>query len=192
MSAVPVSMPDLLSVADYAALPEDEIVRFELQEGCLVMSLRPRADHQACALALAVQLMSQLPAHLEVLLDIDVDLELAAPGRPGFVRAPDLVVANRAARARTRVEGGFVRASEVVVLVEIGSPGSKRTDGVIKMGEYADAGVPHYWIVDIDGPVGVRAFRLEQGAYREVGRFVGELRVEEPFPAVVDLSRLRD
>lgn len=190
MSAVP--MPHLLSVADYAELPEDEIVRFELQEGCLVMSPRPRADHQVCAFALGMQLAPQLPAHLELLLDIDVDLELAAPGRPGFVRAPDLVVADRAARTRTRNEGGFVRASEVVVLVEIGSPGSKRTDGVIKMGEYSDAGVPHYWMVDIDGPVGVRAFRLEQGAYLEAGRFVGEMRVDEPFPAVVDLSRLGD
>ena len=33
------------------------------------------------------------------------------------------------------------------------SPGSHRTDHVIKRGEYADAGIPHYWIVDLDNPV---------------------------------------
>lgn len=190
MSAVPMPMPALLSVADFAALPEDQTVRFELQEGNLVMSPRPRADHQACALALAMQLVPHLPANLEVLLDIDVDLELTAPGRPGFVRAPDVVVANRAARARTRIEGGFVRASEVVMLIEVVSPGSRRTDGVIKLGEYAEAAVPHYWIVDLDGAVALRAYRLDRSAYREVGQFGGEMRVAEPFPVTLDLTGL--
>jgi Uma2 family endonuclease len=30
------------------------------------------------------------------------------------------------------------------LVVEIVSPGSHRTDHVIKRGEYADAGIPHY------------------------------------------------
>ncbi|MGH3611494.1 MAG: Uma2 family endonuclease [Pseudonocardia sp.] len=34
--------------------------------------------------------------------------------------------------------------------MEVLSPGSHRTDHVAKRADYADAGIPHYWIVDLD------------------------------------------
>jgi Putative restriction endonuclease len=50
-------------------------------------------------------------------------------------------------------DGGLLRASDVLVVVEIASPGSQRLDHVVKRHEYADAGIGHYWIVDLDEPV---------------------------------------
>lgn len=41
---------------------------------------------------------------------------------------------------------GSVRTSAAVAQVQ--SPGSGITDWVEKMSEYADAGIPHYWIVE--------------------------------------------
>jgi len=50
-------------------------------------------------------------------------------------------------------DGGLLRAGDVLVVVEIVSAGSRRLDHVVKRGEYADAGIGHYWIIDLDGPV---------------------------------------
>ncbi|MGQ0843142.1 MAG: hypothetical protein ACT4QF_03295 [Sporichthyaceae bacterium] len=47
------------------------------------------------------------------------------------------------------------------------------------------------WILDIEDPIHVLAYRLHEGAYLELGRLLGEIRLEEPFPVVVELARLR-
>ncbi len=60
---------------------------------------------------------------------------------------------HEAAVERVRRDGGILRACDVLVVVEIVSAGSHRTDHVIKRGEYADAGIPPYWMVDLDCPV---------------------------------------
>lgn len=38
-------------------------------------------------------------------------------------------------------------ASYIRVIIEVVSPGSDKTDRVDKMGEYASAGIPFYWLV---------------------------------------------
>jgi Uma2 family endonuclease len=94
-------------------------------------------DHNRAVFRVAVQLERQLPPELEVLLDLDVDLELAAPDAPGLTRCPDLIVTRRSARERVRREGGIIRAVEVVV-AEFVSPGSRRADHVAKRADYAE------------------------------------------------------
>jgi Uma2 family endonuclease len=127
-----------------------------------------------------------------VVQDIDIDLELAPASHPGFSRRPDLVVVDQAAVDRVDREGGLLRASEALVVVEIVSPGSRRMDNVIKRGEYADAGIPHYWIVDIDSPVSLVACRLtEEFGYRDSQVATGTLTTTDPFAVTLDLDRLR-
>ena len=60
----------LLSVADYAALSEDDRNRWELQEGNLVMSPSPTPRHMVIAAELYVQLRSQLPGNLRAVPDV--------------------------------------------------------------------------------------------------------------------------
>ncbi|MGH3929020.1 MAG: Uma2 family endonuclease [Pseudonocardiaceae bacterium] len=145
MTALPEPPGRLLTVDAYVALGEDDRYRPELQEGNLVMSPSPAPDHMIVMGKLFVQLDEQLPPGAQVIPDVDVDLELAPRGKPGFVRRPDLVVAHRVAVDRVRRNGGILRACDVPVVIEIVSPGSQRIDHVIKRGEYADAGIPHYW-----------------------------------------------
>jgi Uma2 family endonuclease len=192
MTAVPLPPAHLLTVSEYAALGEDEHGRSELMEGNLVMSPSPSPDHNMAVLRLAMQLIPQLPAHVEVITDVDIDLELVPPDQPGFSRRPDLLVVDRKARERVRSEGGLIRASEVVVVVEVVSPGSRRTDNVVKRSEYADAGIPHYWILDIEPPVSLVACRLtEQFGYADDQTASGEFTASSPFPVTVDLRQLR-
>ncbi len=191
MTALPLQRPRLLTVAEFAALPEDSEARYELQEGHIVMSPRPKPDHQHCLRVLSSCLEEQLPAGFEVLPEVDVDLGLVPAERPGFVRAPDIVVVPREARLRVRNDGGLIRASEVALVVEISSPGSHRTDMVIKHGEYADAGIPHYWIVDIEDGVSLTACHLAgEFGYLDATPLTGTVTIDEPFTVRLDLDAL--
>jgi Uma2 family endonuclease len=118
----------LLTIEEYAALGETEMGYTELMEGRVVMSPNPGAVHNLAMFSLACQIDPQLPADLALVHAIDVDLRLAPRGEPGFSRRPDLIVFAEDALARVRREGPMLRAEEVAVVVEIVSPGSKRTD----------------------------------------------------------------
>jgi Uma2 family endonuclease len=185
------SEPHLFTVAEYAALGEFEHGYSELVEGRLVMSPSPSPNHNRASLRLAMQLEAQLPPDLEVIQDVDLDLELVPIGDPGFSRRPDLVVIPCSARDRVSDEGGLLRASEVVVVLEIVSPSSRRHDRVIKRGEYADAGIPHYWIVDLDPPVSLVACHLAgEFGYQDPGDVVGEFTTSVPFQVTLELDGL--
>ena len=181
----------LLTVADYAALPEDDQYRWELLEGNLIMSPSPTPRHNYASGRLLLALEPQVPANLVLIQDVDLDLQLAPPGQPGSVRRPDLVVVGRSALDRVDREGGLLRANDAVLIVELVSPGSRRTDIVIKRGEYADAGIPHYWIVDLDPPVSLTACHVAPGfGYQDPGAISAEYTAIEPFPARINLDAL--
>jgi Uma2 family endonuclease len=181
----PVAPPHLLTVAEYLEIGEIELGYSELVEGRLLMSPSPAPDHNTASLELAVALRAQLPSGLRVIPDIDVDLQLAPPDAPGTVRRPDLVVVTDAAPLRVRHEGGVLRASEVVIVVEVVSPGSTRTDHVHK-------GIPHYWIVDVTEPVSLLACHLAgEFGYADGGAVTGTFAAAEPFPVEIDLDGRR-
>lgn len=189
--AQPNAAPRLLTVAEYLALGETEQGYDELVEGRVVTSPSPVPDHNVAGFETAMQLRPQLPAHLEVILDIDVNLELAPPDAPGFTRRPDLIIVQRTARQRVRQERGAIRASEVVVVMEFVSPGSKRTDNVMKRADYSDAGIPHYWIIDLAEPVTLLACHLAgKFGYADGGAVTGLFATTVPFPVELDLDAL--
>jgi Uma2 family endonuclease len=191
MTALPQPPPRLLTVSDYADLPEDNDVRHELEEGVLVMAPRPIPLHQYCLRELMFQLRHQVPEGLELLSEVDIDLQLVGAHEPGFVRVPDLIVVTRDALARVREERGLLRASDVVLAVEIVSVGSRRKDHVVKHAEYADAGIPHYWVVDIEERVTLVAGHLAGTfGYVDTSPVTGVFTAEQPFPVHLDLDSL--
>lgn len=191
MTAIPLPPTHLLTVGEYLSLGEEEYGRSELQEGSLVMSPSPIPKHNIAAYRLATLVDQQLPEHLEPILDIDVDLQLAPPDGPGTCRRLDLAVVHKTARLRVDAEGGSLRASDVVLVIEVTSPGSRRTDNVIKRAEYADAGIPHYWIVDLGAPVSLLACRREAKlGYVENQQATHTFTTTEPFPVTIELDQL--
>jgi Uma2 family endonuclease len=180
----------LLTVADYLALPETD-ERFELQGGSLVMSPSPKPRHQDAMFWLVEQLRPQLPQHLRITGAVDVDLALAPKDAPGFVRAPDVVVATADGTERVQRESGILRATDVVLAVEILSPGSARIDRTLKRAEYADAGIPHYWLVDIsDRPSLVACHLAGEFGYADASPATGVFETDAPFPLSLDLDQL--
>ena len=181
----------LLTIDEYAAIGEVEHGRVELQEGSLVMSPSPTPFHMLAIAGLRDQLKPQLPERFVAVPDVDIDLDLVPRTEPGSSRRPDLIVVDRAALQRVADEGGLIRASEVVVVVEIVSKGSRRMDNNVKRDEYADAGIGAYWIVDIEKPVTlVECHRTEEFGYADGGAVTGEFRTTVPFQVTIDLDAL--
>lgn len=157
MTALPEPPGQLLTIAEYAALGEDDRYRWELQEGNLVMSPSPTPRHMIASGELRDQIKQQLPPHLRVIQDVDIDLQLAPPDQPGVSRRPDLIVVDQ--RALDRVD--------------------------------ADAGIPHYWIVDLEPPVTLLACHLAgEFGYQDAGAVTGELITDEPAELKISLDQL--
>ncbi len=75
--------------------------------------------------------------------------------------------------------------------VEIVSPDDEERDTVIKRREYAQAGIPHYWILDPQQRTAV-TLELRGNQYEETGRFTGQERLSSSlFPGLeIPLRRL--
>jgi Uma2 family endonuclease len=182
MSTVPWPPNHLLTVEEFTALPEDNSRRYELEEGVLIVSPRPVEQHQRTIYRLVPALNEQLPleweAHGEVEMIVDDD-------GIGTVRVPDVIV-TQADCARAQVP-----ASDVLLAVEVISPGSRKKDTLVKPIEYAEAGIPHYWVIDLESPVSLIAYRLGGTlGYQEAPAVTGEFVTTEPFPLRVDLTAL--
>lgn len=179
------SWPDhLLGLTEWAELPEDTGHHYELVEGVLQVSPRPGLAHQLASGRLYRQLADQLPAELVVVQDVEVVLSTRWPAS---VRAPDLVVVpDTVAKAEpARCEPGSVSLA-----VEVISPGSRERDEVTKLYEYSEAGIPDYWILDLDGRVTLTAYHLVDGEYAIVGRGSGSIPLTEPAAVTVDVGGL--
>lgn len=177
--------PDrLLSLADWVALPEDNSRWFEVAEGVMRVAPRPPTRHQWAVATLGRWLLEQEPVGLRVLPAVEV---VVFETFPVTVRVPDLVVVPTDV-ARTN-PARFV-AADVVLAIEVLTPGSIRTDTVTKFAEYAEAGIEHYWIVDTDGPATISVYQLVNGRYERGEQTSGILRVETPIPLTIDISAL--
>ena len=177
--------PDhLLSLDEWAALPEDNTRHYELVDGVLNVSPQPAMPHQWVVYELGYQLRDQLPADLRAMVEVEM---VVSRQWPATVRAPDLVVLPMRVAATNAAR---CAAEDVLLAVEVISPGSRKIDQSHKMLEYADAGILDYWILDIDGPVTLTAYRLIDGEYEIVGKGEGELSLTEPAPVRIDVAGL--
>jgi Uma2 family endonuclease len=179
------SWPDhLLTLTEWDTLSEDTSRRCELVEGVLLVVPRPAPLHQRAMVRLTSELDRQLPDHLTALADVEV---LVNTRYPATVRVPDVVVVQT-----STAQGNPPRlvVADVLVAVEIVSPGTGRTDRVTKLTEYADAGIPHYWLVELEKPTTLTAYFLVDGDYEHVAGGTGLISILEPAPVKLDLGAL--
>jgi Uma2 family endonuclease len=173
-----------LTLADWEAIPEDEQFRLELVEGVLSIMQRPLSLHQRAVVRLTTRLDEQLPPELTSM----AEMEVVVAERPLTIRVPDLVVTREVV-----VEQNVARidAADVLLAVEILSDGTRKVDRILKFAEYAEAGIPGYWIVELDEPASLRAFTLVGDSYELSGEFTGPVALDVDGRAVtVDPSGL--
>ncbi|MFC4020181.1 Uma2 family endonuclease [Micromonospora sp. GCM10011542] len=136
------------TVEDLLTLPDDA-PRVELVDGVIQVTPSPTLGHQDISLLLGLWLHSHAPADLRVAQAVGVALDRNAS------RQPDVLLR----RADVPSDRSLLRPADVVLAVEIVSPGTRRVDRFAKPGEYAAAGIPHYWRIEQD-PVHVYAYRI--------------------------------
>jgi Uma2 family endonuclease len=177
--------PDrLLTLEEWDALPEDSSRHYELAEGVVVAVPRPAPQHQRAAGNLMVDLNRQLPPTLSATQDVEVVVESSFPAT---VRAPDVLVVSESLFLRNPPR---IDASDVLLAVEIVSPGTRRTDRVLKAVEYAAAGIPHYWVIDLTEPASLTTCTLAGTEYEVTEKATGPVTLTEPATISVDVSRL--
>lgn len=133
---------------------------------------------------LAHQLDQQLPANLDVVHMFDVVLK---GGSCPAMRKPDIVVVPV---ERFQDDATRFAAADVVLVAEIVSEGPEDIARRIKPLEYAAAGIPNYWIIELDDPVSMVAYTLVDGRYEHIASGGGTIEVMSPAPLKIDLDTL--
>ncbi|RLP92238.1 Uma2 family endonuclease [Micromonospora sp. BL4] len=136
------------TVEDLLKLPDDA-PRVELVDGVIQVTPSPTLGHQDICSLLWMWLRSHAPADLRAAQAVGVELTANTS------RQPDVLLR----RAEVPSDRSMLRPADVVLAVEIVSPGTRRVDRFAKPGEYAAAGIPFYWRVEQD-PVHVYAYRI--------------------------------
>ena len=167
---------------DLDELPEDGH-RYELIDGALIVSPSPTSLHQKLASRVEDALESTCPDEWVVLQGVEVRINRRRS------LTPDVLVVGAEADA----DGPSVfRPQEVLLAVEIVSPGSVTMDRVAKPALYAQAGIPYYWRVETEGGIVVHTHRLDLSAevYAPTGSFDKTLEVSEPWPLRVPIDEI--
>ncbi|HEY2221013.1 Uma2 family endonuclease [Actinomycetospora sp.] len=176
--------PDhLLTLAEWDGLTPVELRRVELAEGVLQVSPRPSSRHQL----VGGQLMAALDAALRPAWRAVPEVELTVDAAdPPTVRVPDVaVVRAEAVDGRSRLD-----PADVLAVVEVLSPGSRRTDRITKRAEYSDAGIGHYLIADPGPPAVLTEFRLIDGVLEAVSEQRGSAELDLGAMVALDLDAL--
>ena len=163
MTLTPLDLSGPWTFDQLADLPDDGR-RYEVVDGHLVVTPTPREPHQTVASRLRDQLFLALPPEWEAITECAVLL-----GTDG--RVPDLAVVRR--RPLRRGGRPYRGPSEFGLVVEVTSPSTRKTDLFAKPGEYAEAGIPLFWRVELDPDLAVHTFRLVDGAYAPVAVVTG-------------------
>lgn len=166
------------SLADLPALPEGR-QRYEIIDGCLLVTPPPPARHQSIVLRL-IRLLHKAAQDGMVPLD---GVSVALRGGPTpRVLVPDLVVARPEAVRSGRT---VFEPADLLLAVEIVAPSSESIDRLTKPSLYAEAGIDAFWRVEPDDPHGpiIVSHLLAAGAYRVEATVRGEQRrvINKPF-----------
>ncbi len=150
------SKAQLLTIADWDALPHGDGNRYEIIEGELFVSCSPGLPHQIVSDNLVVLLRNFLK-------QTPIGIAVSTPGlvlseHSGVI--PDIVYFSNI--SKNRIVSGERLTSAPDLVIEILSKGAENTrrDRVVKRELYAKHRVPEYWIIDCHRRA-IEIYRLE-------------------------------
>lgn len=170
------------------ALPDDG-VRYEAVEGALIVNPPPSWSHQVASFDLHV-LLSRAAREAGAPVWIGEGIGVNIPREQMLI--PDLAVVRTDFVAKP---GNTVDPADVLLVVEVVSPGSTLRDRLVKPVLYAEARIPHFWRIELgnfrgrtEKPPVVFAHDLDGDEYTLTHRVgAGEaFTIDEPFPITID------
>jgi Uma2 family endonuclease len=186
--------PARVTAAEYEALSEEIARSIEIVDGYIVFCEAPAPDHQTAGRRLANLLERHARAAVRAgrygCLTVNNDVDLRLRDIPLLNRRPDVILY----RCLDRTRGERLRAEHALLVIEIVSPGSETQDTTDKLGEYARAGIPHYWItrLDNDGITSIERYALDRASmlYKHLGTLMkdeagGPPEIANPIPITV-------
>jgi Uma2 family endonuclease len=173
------------TLEDLLTLPDDA-PRVELVDGVIQVTPSPTLGHQDLSSLLWLWLHTHAPAHLRAAQAVGIGLGFNAS------RQPDVLLR----RAGLPADRSLLRPEDVVLAVEIVSPGTRRIDRFAKPGEYAAAGIPFYWRIEQD-PLHVYAYSLSdrpspggERQYELVAESADLIELTEPFEIKLPIAEI--
>ncbi|MDT0318451.1 Uma2 family endonuclease [Streptomyces millisiae] len=181
----PAWMHEQITAEQYDSWSEEQCAGIEIVDGMVVVSPSASKRHNRLARIVANALEGAGGPDWNADTDFDVRLQDV----PLINRRPDVVVY----RADT-IDETPTRPEHVLLVVEVVSPGSETTDRIVKVAQYARAGIAFYWRIE-QAATGVPlayTYVLDPATrtYREGDVFTGTVKVSAPFPVEIDLTRI--
>jgi Uma2 family endonuclease len=166
---------------EYLQLPDDGR-RYEIIEGVLYVTNAPSADHQYTVTEVAGELRNFVKLHkLGQVLVAPFEVHLAHRTRPV---QPDVLFIRAERWPKGRIPY-FSGAPDLIV--EVISPGSVRTDRVIKFTAYELAGVSEYWLANPHTQT-VEVYTLSNGEYALFGEYTGDAQIQSVVVAGIAIT----
>jgi Uma2 family endonuclease len=155
-------MPAIITLDDLAAMISADTHgrRYETSpEGVLSVVPPPDSEHAVIATRLMAWLITA-GWPLDQVMQV-AGIRIPGPAGDGG-RIPDLTV-----WSKPQPPAVWLPAADVLLVIEIVSRGSEAIDQVVKVAEYASAGIPQYWTVARDSANTVTLQRLAAGGSYE-------------------------
>ncbi|MET8648276.1 Uma2 family endonuclease [Nocardia aurea] len=182
--------PTPIDWVTFLDIEEDVRRELEIVDGFVVPREQRGRDHQKVGTRLSLALERAAVAEMRgsgggSCYETNTEVDVLLWEVPPTARKPDAVL------HRCLPEFEQLAAGHCVIVVEVLSTWSERRDRVHKMSDYADAGIPHYWLVSFDkiGALTIERYTLSDrtGPYIHIGtghRDMGPVAVaaSDPFP----------
>jgi len=175
-----------LTYDDFLLFPEDDGLRHELIDGEHYVTAAPNTKHQTISVTFTMLIASWLEEHpIGRMFHAPYDVILSMHD----VVEPDLIYVSNA-------RGGIIKdrafgAPDLVI--EIGSPATRKRDETTKLALYEREGVQEYWIVDTDRDT-ISIYRRDGDRFAppfELSRDRGEVLTTSMFPGLeLHLTRI--
>lgn len=181
----PAWMHTPISAEQYDSWSEEQCAGIEIVDGMVVVSPSDSKRHNRLARILA----NVLDAAAGPDWNADTDFDVRLQDVPLNSRRPDVIVY----RAET-IDLTPTRPEHVLLVVEVVSPGSETTDRIVKVDQYAKAGIAFYWRVEqaATGVPIIYTYVLDPAtkAYRDGEMSTGAIKAAAPFSVTVDLGNI--
>jgi Uma2 family endonuclease len=181
----PAWMHERITAEQYDSWSAEQCAGIEIVDGMVVVSPSASKRHNRLARLLA----NALDAAAGPDWNADTDFDVRLQDIPLTNRRPDVIVY----RAET-IDLTPTRPEHVLLVVEVVSPGSETTDRIVKVDQYAKAGIPFYWRIEqaATGIPIVYTYVLDPAtkAYRDGEMFTGTVKATAPFSVTVSLGAM--